>query len=174
METQPEAAMAFCDSTAMDQSGVTLSDSYKTYYNRVAPGLLMADGDFSGKDFLRRCLAERNLILNVSSVLWRRTALLAALDRCRDRLADFRVAGDWLLYAEVLSQPGARICYVAEPLNRHRRHGGSVTHALGARRHVEEIAEVQGFVGKILKADQKLKRRQAAYLEEVAGYLGAA
>jgi glycosyltransferase involved in cell wall biosynthesis len=174
MEAQPDAVMAFCDSMAMDQSGVMLSDSYKTYYNRVAPGLLTVDGDFSGEDFLRRCLAERNLILNVSSVLWRRSALLAALDRCRDRLADFRVAGDWLLYAEVLRQPGARICYVAEPLNHHRRHGGSVTHALGARRHVEEIAEVQRFVGKILKADQKLKRRQAAYLEEVAGYLGAA
>jgi glycosyltransferase involved in cell wall biosynthesis len=174
MEAHPDAVMAFCDSSAMDQSGVVLSDSYKTYYNRAAPGVLAADATFTGEDFLRRCLAERNLILNVSAVLWRRQPLLAALDRCHTRLADFRVAGDWLLYADILSQPGAAICYVAEPLNRHRRHGGSVTHALGARRHIEEIVEVQRFVGKILHADRKLRARQAAYIEEVTEYLGAA
>ena len=91
----------------------------------------------------------------------------------RARLGQFRMAGDWLLYADILNQPGARICYVAEPLNRHRRHGQRHPRARG-RRHVEEIAEVQRIVAKTLKADQKLRRRQAAYLEEVSGYLGAA
>ncbi|MBW4023253.1 MAG: glycosyltransferase [Proteobacteria bacterium] len=174
LEATPDAVMAFSDSAAMDDDGHILSDSYKSYYNRAAPGLLSADATFAGQDFLRRCLAERNLILNVSSVLWRRAALLAALDRCEARLGQFRMAGDWLLYADILNQPGARLCYVAEPLNRHRRHETSVTHALGAERHVEEIAAVQRMVAKTLKADPQLRRRQAAYLEEVSGYLGAA
>jgi hypothetical protein len=59
-------------------------------------------------------------------------------------------------------------------MNRHRRHRESVTHALDAKRHVEEIAAVQRLVAKIVKADQRLRRRQAAYLAEVSGYLGAA
>jgi hypothetical protein len=100
--------------------------------------------------------------------------LRASLDRCGEALAKYRVAGDWLLYADILSQPGARICYVAEPLNRHRRHADSVTHALDAKRHVKEIAAVQRVVATIVKADQTLRRRQAAYIAEVAGYLGAA
>jgi glycosyltransferase involved in cell wall biosynthesis len=174
METRPDAVMAFCDSRAIDGDGATLSDSYKSYYNRVAPGLLLTDGDFDGQAFLRRCMAERNIILNVSGVLWRREALCASLDRCGEALAKYRVAGDWLLYADILSQPGARICYVAEPLNRHRRHADSVTHALDAKRHVKEIAAVQRVVATIVKADQTLRRRQAAYIAEVAGYLGAA
>jgi glycosyltransferase involved in cell wall biosynthesis len=174
MEAEPDAVMAFCDSAAIDETGAMLSDSYKSYYNRVAPGLLSADATFDGRPFLSRCLAERNIILNVSGVLWRREALLAALERRGDALADYRVAGDWLLYADILSQPGARICYVAEPLNRHRRHGASVTHALDAKRHVAEIAAVQQVVATILKADQKLRRRQAAYITEVTAYLGAA
>jgi glycosyltransferase involved in cell wall biosynthesis len=174
MEALPDAVMAFCDSAAIDETGATLSDSYKSYYGRVAPGLLSADTDFDGRDFLSRCLAERNIILNVSGVLWRREALLAALHRCGDALGTYSVAGDWHLYADILSQPGARICYVAEPLNRHRRHRESVTHALDAKRHVEEIAAVQRLVAKIVKADQRLRRRQAAYLAEVSGYLGAA
>jgi glycosyltransferase involved in cell wall biosynthesis len=174
MEARPDAVMAFSDSVAINEEGGILIHSYKSYYSRVAPGLLNADADFDGRDFLRQCMAERNLILNVSSVLWRRQALLAALERCEVLLAEYRVAGDWLLYTDVLSQPGARICYVAEPLNRHRRHEASVTHALDAKRHVEEIAAVQRVAAKVLKADQKLRRRQAAYIAEVSGYLGAA
>jgi glycosyltransferase involved in cell wall biosynthesis len=172
LKANPDTVMAFADSIAMDGDGTILSDSYKTYYKRATPGLLATDGDFAGRDFLRNCLSERNLILNVSSVLWRRSALLAALERCGETLTTFRVAGDWYLYADVLSRPGARIAYVAEPLNRHRRHQSSVTHALGARRHVDEIAEVQSFIAKLLKADPKLKRRQAAYLNEVTALLG--
>ena len=174
LEARPDAAMAFCDSIAIDEAGAILSDSYKSYYNRVAPGLLSADAEFAGHEFLSRCMAERNIILNVSGVLWRREALLAGLGRCEQALTKYRMAGDWLLYTDVLSQPGAQICYVAEPLNRHRRHSNSVTHALDAKRHVEEIASVQRVVAKIVKADQKLRRRQAAYIAEVEGYLGAA
>ena len=173
MEARPDAVMAFCDSSALDAAGAVLSDSYKSYYNRVAPGLLAADADFDGREFLSRCLAERNIILNVSGVLWRRRALLAGLERCGPALAEYRVAGDWLLYTDILSQPGAAVCYVAEPLNRHRRHGDSVTHALDAKRHIKEIAAVQKVVATMLKGDQKLRRRQAAYLTEVTGYLGA-
>jgi glycosyltransferase involved in cell wall biosynthesis len=174
LEARPEAVMAFCDSAAIDETGTILSDSYKSYFDRVAPGLLRADAAFDGREFLSRCMAERNVILNVSGVLWRRQALLAGLNRCGEALAKYRMAGDWLLYADILSQPGARICYVAEPLNRHRRHSSSVTHALNAKRHVEEIAAVHRVVATVVKADQKLRRRQAAYIAEVTGYLGAA
>ncbi|MCB8876652.1 glycoside hydrolase family 99-like domain-containing protein [Acidisoma silvae] len=171
LKANPDTVMAFSDSVAIDQDGTILSDSYKAYYNRAAPGLLEIDGDFAGRDFLKRCLSERNLILNVSGVLWRRQALLAALDRCGDKLRDFKVAGDWYLYADILSQPAARIAYLAEPLNRHRRHQSSVTHALDGRRHVDEIAEVQAFIAKRLKLDAKVKRRQAIYLDEITEQL---
>jgi hypothetical protein len=98
--------------------------SYQHYYNISAPGFLTIDGVFAGAVFLERCLAERNLILNVSSVVWRRSALLEAFGRCETALDTFTVAGDWRLYAELLSVPGARIAYVASPLNRHRRRAG--------------------------------------------------
>jgi glycosyltransferase involved in cell wall biosynthesis len=172
LEADPDCVMAFCDSVAMDADGSILSDSYKTYYTRAAPGLLSADATFSGRDFLAKCLSERNLILNVSAVLWRRHALLAAFARLGDRLDRFRVAGDWYLYAQMLSQPAARIAYVAEPLNRHRRHASSVTQGLDARRHVDEIAEVQRFVAETLGNDRRMKRRQSLYLTEVSNQFG--
>ena len=52
----------------------------------------------------------------------------------------YRMAGDWRIYLEAMATPSARIAYVADPLNMHRRHAQSVTHALKAQQHVDEIA----------------------------------
>ena len=78
--------------------------------------------------------------------MWRRDALLRALIACEADLADFRMAGDWRLYLEALALPGAKVGYEAEPLNVHRRHATSVTHALDADRHVDEIARCHEVV----------------------------
>ena len=91
---------------------------------------------------LQASSSVKNLILNVSAVVWRRDALLRALTACEADLADFRMAGDWRLYLEALALPGAKVGYEADPLNAHRRHATSVTHALDADRHVDEIASL--------------------------------
>ena len=108
---------------------------------------------FDGVAFLRSHMAKRNLILNVSAVLWRRRDLLAALRRCEGELAQLRVAGDWRIYAEVLARKGAQIAYVSEPLNRHRRHAASVTARIGAAAHAAEIARMQRVVGRLTGMD---------------------
>ncbi len=156
----PDAAFAFSDSCAIDEGGVTLWPDHKAYYG---PSVLAADAVFEGAAFLREHLAERNLILNVSSVLWRRADLLAALRRCEADLAHFRVAGDWRVYAEVLARPGAQVAYVSRPLNHHRRHGASVTARIGAAAHVAEVARVHEVVSKLLGLDPALRQRQRQY-----------
>jgi hypothetical protein len=83
------------------------------------------------------------------------------------------MAGDWRLYLEALARPGARVAYEARPLNVHRRHAQSVTHALDAGRHVEEIARCHGFAQKALGGGAP-RAAQRAYLAEVAAQLGAA
>jgi hypothetical protein len=173
LDADPLAAMAFTDSASIDEAGEMIEPSYQHYYNISAPGFLTIDGVFPGALFLERCLAERNLILNVSSVVWRRSALLAAFERCEAALDTFTVAGDWRLYAEVLSVPDARIAYVASPLNRHRRHRASVTRLLDADRHVAEIAAAQAAVARFLPLQAARIARQKQYLEEVSKQLGA-
>ncbi len=155
-----DPAFAFCDSCAIDQAGKTLWPDHKSYYG---PSVLADDAVFDGAAFLRSYMAERNLILNVSAVLWRRTALLAALRRCKAELQQFRVAGDWRIYAEVLAKQGAQVAYVAKPLNQHRRHPASVTAQVSARRHSAEIARVQDVVGRLVGSDAALRRRQQQY-----------
>ena len=164
--------MGFCDSRAIDEHGDVLSDSYKAYYAEQEPGVLGKSEVFTGREFARRFLAVRNLILNVSSVVWRRAALLRALDACQADLQSLRMAGDWRLYLEMLLQPGVRLAYVADPFNVHRRHASSVTHALDGRRHVDEIARCQSFAAEALRLTAAERQPQATYLGKVRLQLG--
>ncbi len=152
----------------MDGAGAPVWPSYGDYYRASGADELTCDGIFPAREFARRFLGQRNLILNASAVLWKRSALLAALDRCGDELPRYRMAGDWRLYVELLAASEGYVAYVAKPLNVHRRHEGSVTHQLQGKRHRDEIARVHRAVRDRLGPDAQLKQRQAAYLRELA------
>ena len=167
LKTVPGVALAFCDSRSIDGAGAPVWPGYGDYYRASGAAELTRDGIFPARDFARRFLGERNLILNASAVLWNRAALLAALDRCGDELARYRMAGDWRLYVELLAASEGHVAYVAKPLNVHRRHEASVTHQLTPRGHRQEIARVHRAIRDRLGGDAKLRERQAAYLREL-------
>jgi hypothetical protein len=152
---------------------MTVSASYKSYYSTVAPGALSRTGIFEAHEFVQRFLSIKNLILNVSAVVWRRRALLWAIDACRADLGNFRMAGDWRLYLQVLTAKGARVGYCSEPLNTHRRHAASVTHVLDPDRHVAEIAACHAFANSTFELNTELRQAQGNYLSEVKAQLGA-
>ncbi len=164
--------MAFCDSRSVDSDGTLLADSYKPYYAVTAGSLLDQDGLHEGDAFVRSCLSERNLILNVSGVLFSRSALKAALGRCGESLFSFRMAGDWRLYIEMLREPGARIAYVAEPLNIHRRHGDSATHRLAGQKHLGEVARIHRLVSDAPSLPDADRIRQRVYRTQLARQFG--
>ncbi|WP_428377532.1 glycoside hydrolase family 99-like domain-containing protein [Lichenicoccus sp.] len=167
-----EVTMVFCDSQAIDEEGTLTSDSYKPYFATTAGTTLDQDGLHEGADFVRDCLSERNLILNASGVLFSREALRQALAACGEELFAFRMAGDWRLYIEMLRAPGARIAYVAAPLNIHRRHARSATHRLAGQKHLGEVARIHRLVGRgpsLLDAD---RTRQRTYRDQLARQLG--
>ena len=175
LQADPELRLAFSDSRTVHADGSPQWESYKGYYASVEPGALARTEVFEAEEFVRRFLSVKNLILNVSAVVWRKDALLAALEACQEELRGYRMAGDWRLYLEALRPPGARIGYEAAPLNVHRRHAESVTHALAADRHLAEIARCHRLAAEAFPAIAAAVRpAQAAYLREVAAQLGAA
>ena len=161
----PDAVMAFCDSRAVDAEGAPLWPDHQAYYASSGVTLLQEDGVFEAQDVLEACLGERNLILNVSGVLFRRTALLAALDRCAPELAEYRMAGDWRVYAELLAGNPGRVAYVARPLNIHRRHGSSVTHRLSVEHHLDEVARMHRHMRTVIGRRRGLVPAQRQALE---------
>jgi glycosyltransferase involved in cell wall biosynthesis len=173
MRHDPSVRFAFSDSAAIDADGAPLWPSYKSYYAGVAPDALSRTGIFEAEDFVQRFLSVKNLILNVSAVIWRRKALLAAMDACEADLQTYKMAGDWRLYLQALSGSGARVAYCAEALNTHRRHAASVTHALNADKHVAEIAACHTFAKSAFALGPDVEKSQATYLREVSAQLGA-
>ena len=168
----PDAVLGFTDSRVIDHAGKPTDPSYQNYYRESACALLAHDGVHAGPDFLRSCLSERNLIMNASAVLFRRSALAAALERCAQELQALRVAGDWRIYAEMLQDPASRVVYVAAPLNVHRRHDTSVTHRLAARQHLVEISQVHNAVARLGGISEQDRARQRAYRSKLRSQFG--
>ena len=158
-----DVTMAFCDSRAIDPEGRPLWADHQGYYEQSGTTLLAQDGVFTAAEVLAGCLGHRNLILNVSGVLFRRSALLAALTRCAGELDGFTMAGDWRAYAEILAE-GGRVAYVARPLNAHRRHQRSVTGRMQKQRHLEEIGRMHRHMRGVLGPRRGLMQAQKAAL----------
>jgi glycosyltransferase involved in cell wall biosynthesis len=163
------AILGFADSWQIDEDGKHLGDSYKPYVNEEAPGAFDQYFVMEGREFLTRHLGIKNIILNVSGVVFRRDALLAALDRVGDELYEYKVAGDWRLYID-LCATNLKVVFEAEPLNGHRRHQSSVTHTLEAQNHLKEIEGMHRLVNEKLSS-QLIKDNQMKYLQHVAQYL---
>jgi glycosyltransferase involved in cell wall biosynthesis len=164
--------MAFTDSRTVDEGGLLQWNTYKSYYSTLFPGALSESAIFDGATFFRDYLSVKNVIMNVSSVLWRKSALDRALDGCGADLRKFQMAGDWRVYAEICSL-GHRVGYEAQPLNVHRRHSNSVTHSLKRELHRDEIAIMHDLARRRLgrAAPRDVQR---AYLDEIVAQFGIA
>lgn len=164
----PAVAFAFSDSKAIDETGRPLMPSYKEYYSSVAYGALTEPLLTDGSEFATNYLSIKNLILNVSGVVWRRDALAAALQRTGQDLDSYRLAGDWRLYLEACAAPGSKVGYHPAPLNIHRRHTGSVTGKMPIEAQVKEIACIHSVVSSRFDVSSTLKKRMESYIREVS------
>jgi glycosyltransferase involved in cell wall biosynthesis len=172
IQRDPGVTLAFSDSRTVLEDGSAQWDSYKQYYATIETDALCQTQVFNAADFVSRFLSIKNVILNVSSVIWRREALLRALDEVGEDLKNYRIAGDWRLYLQALSVPGSRIAYVSTPLNVHRRHSSSVTHQVGVDQHIAEIRSCQDFARSAFHSLSSSRiSAQNKYLAEVTAQL---
>jgi glycosyltransferase involved in cell wall biosynthesis len=157
---------SFCDSEQVDGKDVLLASSYDYYYKCVDEKLFNKSFVMDGHTFVRRALSVRNVILNVSSVLWDRQHLSDTLHRVGKELTDYSLVGDWRLYLESLDNPDCSVAYVDKALNVHRRHATSVTHALDLQQHLDEILAMHSCaLGIVDHID--IQRKQSKYESEL-------
>ncbi len=167
----PDVVMAFADSVPVDDEGRPAAVDYAAAMATTGLAAEFArDAVFEGRDFAARALSAGNLLFNVSAIVWRRGALLAALDRIGRTLGDWQVAGDWRVAFEVLAM-GGRIAHVAAPLNRHRRAATTASARLATSRHLDEIARMQAHIRGILGPDAARDAAQAAHFAAAAAFL---
>jgi glycosyltransferase involved in cell wall biosynthesis len=166
--------LCFTDSVQIDSDGKALANSYDYYFNSVDKAAFRKSFVMGGRDFLQRILCSRNVILNVSSVVWKRDALLDALASLKAELPSYKVAGDWRIYAHICGK-GGRIGYIGRSLNLHRRHPESATHVQKRTEQLREIAQVHASIRAILGGgDELVKRKQDTYIAELKAQFGLA
>jgi hypothetical protein len=170
----PHTLLAFSDSQPIAPDGSPRPENYRASYAAAAgPGALSASATYDAAAFARRFLSERNILFNVSAVVWRRAPLRAALDRLGDDLLTWRVAGDWRLYLELLTtQPGC-VAHIAQPLNLHCRGPTTVTARLPVAQHLAEIRRMHTLIRRRLGNPPGLRERQAKFVAEAKAYLKA-
>ena len=140
----PEVVLSYCESRQIDEGGRVLADNYHGYVADLGSERWMKPWVADGDEEIRRYLAVKNTIPNVSAVLMRREQLARVLREHIDDIRSYRVAGDWKTYLLLLA--GGRLAYSPESLNLHRRHQQGVTISSFDESQLNEIQEIQAWV----------------------------
>lgn len=165
-----DVALGYGQSRQVDALGRTLATDTQDYVSDLHQTKWMASHHAHGTDEIAEYLAVKNVIPNVSAVLFRREGLIAALDRIAPAMGQMRLAGDWLLYIEMLR--GARAYYNAEALNRHRHHGRSVTARGRGTDTLAEIAAVQAYAASVAPVSPEVAEEAVQYRISLASRFG--
>jgi glycosyltransferase involved in cell wall biosynthesis len=161
--------LAFCQSRQLDENGRVIANDYLAYTEEISERW-RKDYFGDGIDEIRESLSIKNVIPNVSGVLFNRQALLNALKKIGDELFEYRIAGDWLVYLHVLTQ--GRLYFSAKSLNDHRRHQLSVTSAIMLEDHLTEVAKAQSVAHGITLPDENIIVQSRDYLAKLREQFG--
>jgi glycosyltransferase involved in cell wall biosynthesis len=116
MERHQSAAMAFCDSLLIDETGAEIVDSWiETDFNTGKPHAV-----YDGNRFLKKYLLKGNVIYNASAVIFRKAKALEI-----SGFEQYRFCGDWFFWSTIMLN--AQVVFCNEKLNRFRQHSQKVT-----------------------------------------------
>ena len=159
---------AYSQSRQVDGNGKVLATNYLDYTDDISDAW---HSDFvrDGAEEIRDGMAVKNTIPNVSGALFRRDALVSAIEEAGDRLFSLLVAGDWYIYLNLLKN--GRVRYSSRPLNNHRRHEESVTKSSAKAKHYEEVADMQALARSLVQVPPATNLASENWLEHVRSYL---
>ena len=117
----------------IDKNARGLSDIFKT-------GNFDHNFIMSGEKFIRDFMSVTNVILNVSSVVWKKGDYHKIFESAKK----FKVAGDWFIYANVLRNNS--VAYFSESLSLQRKHSNSVSTIINKDNELDEIKRIQELI----------------------------
>ena len=107
--------LSYTESRQVGEHDEILAENYRNYWSDIDPHRWEHAYVRAGVDEIVVVLAVKNSIPNVSAFVFRREPLLVALRQGIDAIANYRVAGDWAVYARVLER--GKIAFDPQPLN---------------------------------------------------------
>lgn len=156
--------LSYAESSIVDENGtVTLANSremFNLFHSTHWESSFIANGQQEISNFL----SINNTILNVSSLVWRKSNL--DYSKIFSNAQKFRLAGDWYCYLQTLLN--GDLAYTPTPLNYYRMHKGTVRSGTAANQEYTEISALHLLVAKKLSLGPNIlyaQRQRRAYLE---------
>ncbi len=162
--------LAYCDSRQIDENDGHLADNYKYYYDKDMLSIIEKPGIYPGAYVIQNCLAVKNQFMNVSSILFKKQSFCKSISEQFKTVMSYKVAGDWFIYIDILSQPKSKAKIIQKCLNVHRRHNNSVTRQNYAVQ-LKEIKSIHSIAMK--RGDNKVQEMQLQYQVEIKKLLDA-
>ncbi|HVY86869.1 MAG TPA: glycoside hydrolase family 99-like domain-containing protein, partial [Caulobacterales bacterium] len=161
----PAVVMSYCQSQQMSGDGQILCPHYLDYVADIDREKWRQAHVVEGIDEIRAVMGVKNTVPNVSACLFRRDALLGAMQDHIEEIARYRVAGDWATYVRVLER--GKLAFSPNALNKHRRHERSVTIGSFNASLLREILSMQRHVRENYGLTPEAAQTARAYAQEL-------
>jgi 2-polyprenyl-3-methyl-5-hydroxy-6-metoxy-1,4-benzoquinol methylase len=162
----PEVVLSYCESRQIDENGHLLANNYLDYVADIGARHWLTPFVMDGDKEVAQSFSIKNVIPNVSAVMFEAQRLRTVLDEHIQSIQSYRVAGDWLVY--VLLLKNGRIAFSPLPANAHRRHQNGVTLGSFNEAQLQEIREMQAFVASEFEVSAEKSAVACAYTERLA------
>lgn len=166
----PDVAMAYADSTLVDELGQPLG-SYQAYYESLDISHWKMDWMLPGSAEVDMGLGVKNTIPNVSAVLFRTRHIRSEM---LDEITGMHFSGDWYLYVQLARHH--RIAFRGKALNIHRKHAATLTRQFNqSEEHrqtlLDEARQIHDYVIRHFPLSPAFRQKLAHYLAEQIGAL---
>lgn len=154
MDSDPEIAICYSQSAGVNEQDNRSSAHYYYWTNDLDENLWRTSFVMDGKDFVRKYVSRKCVIPNVSSAVFRRSALQSI------RFPDpwMRHYGDWLIYARIAWL--GKVGFVCEDYNFFRYHSGT-QRANSSVNHYTEYAHAVHSIGRLCASSLSRKEKLA-------------
>ena len=149
-----EMVLSYCESARIDGENNLIREGSDDLYDMCRTGEWKNSYIWTGKEENINHLSVTNTILNVSSVIWKKKDY----SKIFEEAGEFRVAGDWYIYYNVLKE--GKISWNSTPLNYYRKHGSSVCTDIKAEIEYGEICRLQNEISALYELPQEIKDKQ--------------
>ncbi len=167
-----QLAISYTQSNQANIQGIVTCPDYLDYVADVNPDRWQRGYRCDGCEEIQKGMSVKNTIPNVSAAVFRGETLRRVLNEKFEEISQYRVAGDWMTYVNMLRYGG--VVFDARSLNYHRRHDNSVTISRFGLEEFAEIAQMQAYVAQEFGIDEPVRQTARAYLDHLAQEYGLA
>lgn len=165
-EQDEDIILSYTDSKKINEKNEIIGETVKDWCDIFHTGMwdksYVHQGDFE----IKESFSNNNSILNVSSLVWKKDDSYYDIF---EKAKDFKVAGDWYIYKEVLRK--GKIAYHNIALNYFRKHSKSVSTTIKRNIEYQEVFRIQEEIRKDYRLTseqenrQKMRRRFMGFVE---------